>query len=192
MCVCWVYTALCLSVFPPSGGFCSSLFYFIIKNTLFLHLSPRLHLSSQFLTPIILISAVGGEQLRSTAQSDTAASPAFFWHMYVIMTSEQGGCNSDTFLTGMHLVVITGDRFCADFAPSNKPSLLWMHVQQIADFTQNCLYRFKYFFGPKCIDLLQDAFIYPLKPCDPRFNMSACTLFDYICTVEHCHPPMSL
>ncbi len=94
--------------FSPLGGFCSSLFYFIIKNTLCLHLSPCLHLSSQFLN---------WEQLRSTAQSDTAASPAFFWHMYVIMTSEQGGCNSDTFLTGMHLAVITGDRFCADFTP---------------------------------------------------------------------------
>ncbi|KAL0204033.1 hypothetical protein M9458_002051, partial [Cirrhinus mrigala] len=34
---------------------------------------------------------------------------------HVSMTSEQGGLNSDTFLTAMHLVVITGDRFCADF-----------------------------------------------------------------------------
>jgi len=117
-CVCMLSVHSSLPVcFSPLGGFCSSLFYFIIKNTLCLHLSPRLHLSSRFLTPIILISAVGGEQLCSTAQSDTAASPAFFWHMYVIMTSEQGGCNSDTFLTGMHLAVITGDRFCADFAP---------------------------------------------------------------------------
>ncbi|KAL0177028.1 hypothetical protein M9458_025922, partial [Cirrhinus mrigala] len=29
---------------------------------------------------------------------------------HISMTSEQGGRNSDTFLTGMHLVVITGDR----------------------------------------------------------------------------------
>ena len=35
---------------------------------------------------------------------------------YVSMTSEQGGPHSDTFLTGMHLALITGDRFCADFA----------------------------------------------------------------------------
>ncbi len=33
MCVCWMYTALCLSVLPLRGGFCSSLFYFIIKKT---------------------------------------------------------------------------------------------------------------------------------------------------------------
>ncbi len=32
--------------FPLQGGFCSSLFYLIIKKTLFLHLSPRLLLSS--------------------------------------------------------------------------------------------------------------------------------------------------
>jgi len=32
------------------------------------------------------------------------------------MTSESGGPFSDTFLTGMHLALITGDRFCADFA----------------------------------------------------------------------------
>ncbi len=53
MCVFWVYTAPCLSVFPLRGGFCS-LFYFIIKKTLFLHLSPRLHLSSRFLTERII------------------------------------------------------------------------------------------------------------------------------------------
>jgi len=35
---------------------------------------------------------------------------------YVDMTSEPGGPFSDTFLTGMHLALITGDRFCADFA----------------------------------------------------------------------------
>ncbi|KAG1973377.1 hypothetical protein F2P79_000816 [Pimephales promelas] len=32
------------------------------------------------------------------------------------MTSEPGGPFSDTFLTGMHLALITGDRFCAEFA----------------------------------------------------------------------------
>ncbi len=35
----------------------------------------------------------------------------------VSMTSEQVGRNSDTFLTGMHLAVITGKWFCADFTP---------------------------------------------------------------------------
>jgi len=34
----------------------------------------------------------------------------------VSMTSEQGSPHSDTFLTGMHLAVINGDRFCTDFA----------------------------------------------------------------------------
>ncbi len=35
----------CLLVFPLWGGFCSSLFYFIIKRNNSLHLSPRPHLS---------------------------------------------------------------------------------------------------------------------------------------------------
>ncbi len=35
----------CLLVFPLRGGFCSSLFYFIIKRNNSLHLSPRPHLS---------------------------------------------------------------------------------------------------------------------------------------------------
>ncbi len=35
---------------------------------------------------------------------------------HISMTSEQSERNSDTFLTGMHLAVITGDRFWADFA----------------------------------------------------------------------------
>ncbi len=37
----------CLLVFPLRGGFCSSLFYFIIKRNNSLHLSPRPHLSWQ-------------------------------------------------------------------------------------------------------------------------------------------------
>ncbi len=42
--------SICLSVFPLWGGLCLSLFYFVIKNPIPLHLSPRLHLSSRFLT----------------------------------------------------------------------------------------------------------------------------------------------
>ncbi len=68
---------------------------------------------------MLLISAVSGEQLRATAQSDTAASPSReFFGTRQHMTSEQVGCNSDTFLTGMHLAW-----FCADFAHL-KQSLL--------------------------------------------------------------------
>ncbi len=49
---------------------------------------------------MLLISAVSGEQLRATAQSDTAASPSReFFGTRQHMTSEQVGCNSDTFLT---------------------------------------------------------------------------------------------
>ncbi len=48
---CFMLTVLqfytCLLVFPLRGGFCSSLFYFIIKITISLHLSPRPHLSWQ-------------------------------------------------------------------------------------------------------------------------------------------------
>ncbi len=46
---CFMLTVLqsyaCLLVFPIRGGFCSSLFYFIIKRNNSLHLSPRPHLS---------------------------------------------------------------------------------------------------------------------------------------------------
>ncbi len=49
---CFVLTvhqsSACLFVFPLRGGFCSSLFYFIIKINYFLHLSPRPHTSWQF------------------------------------------------------------------------------------------------------------------------------------------------
>ncbi len=48
---CFMLTVLqsyaCLLVFPLRGGFCSSLFYFIIKRNNSLHLSPRPHLSWQ-------------------------------------------------------------------------------------------------------------------------------------------------
>ncbi len=40
-------SSACLFVFPLRGGFCSSLFYFIIKINYFLHLSPRPHTSWQ-------------------------------------------------------------------------------------------------------------------------------------------------
>ncbi|KAI2664976.1 Glutathione S-transferase theta-1 [Labeo rohita] len=42
---------------------------------------------------------------------------------HVSMTSEQGGRNSDTFITSMHLAVITSDRFCAEFAHLNEPPM---------------------------------------------------------------------
>ncbi len=41
---------LCLLIFPLRGVFCCSLFYCIIKRNILLCLSPRLHISSQFLT----------------------------------------------------------------------------------------------------------------------------------------------
>ncbi len=40
-------SSACLFVFPLRGGFCSSLFYFIIKRNYVLHLSPRSHTSWQ-------------------------------------------------------------------------------------------------------------------------------------------------
>ncbi len=45
-CLLVLQSSACL-FFPPRGGFCSSLFYFIIKRNYFLHLSPRPHLSWQ-------------------------------------------------------------------------------------------------------------------------------------------------
>ncbi len=47
---------------------------------------------------------------------------------HISMTSEQGGRNSDTFLTGMHLAVITGDRFCAYF-PHLKQAYLRLLIE---------------------------------------------------------------
>ncbi len=55
---------------------------------------------------MLLISAVGGEQLRSTAQSDSAASPS--WEFFDTRQHDIRAHNPDTFLTGMHLAVITG------------------------------------------------------------------------------------
>ncbi len=51
-----------------------------------------------------------------TTQSDTAALPSQEFFGNFSLTPEQGGRNSDTFLTGMHLAVITGDQFCVDLA----------------------------------------------------------------------------
>ncbi len=45
-----MYTALCLSVFPLGVFFVLLCFISLLKKTLFLHLSPRLYLSSRFLT----------------------------------------------------------------------------------------------------------------------------------------------
>jgi len=44
---------------------------------------------------------------------------------YVGMTSEPGGALSDTFLTAMHLALITGDRFCAEFAHLKQAYSFW-------------------------------------------------------------------
>ncbi len=42
----------------------------------------------------------------------------------------------------------------------------------LAEVTQNCLYNFKFgYFSYK-------------KPCEARFNMDGCALFDYFRTVE--------
>jgi len=38
------------------------------------------------------------------------------------MTSEQGGLHSDAFLTGMHLALITSDRFCTNLAQTKLMS----------------------------------------------------------------------
>ncbi len=46
-CLTVLQSSACLLVFPLRGGFCSSLFYFIIKRNNSLHLSPRPHLSWQ-------------------------------------------------------------------------------------------------------------------------------------------------
>ncbi len=54
--LCWLCNSslpACL-FFPLRGSFCCSLFYFIIKRNILLRLSPRLHLSSQSLTPTII------------------------------------------------------------------------------------------------------------------------------------------
>ncbi len=45
-------------------GFCLSLFYFVIKKTLFLLLSPRLHLSSWFLTKCISVNVMNIDILK--------------------------------------------------------------------------------------------------------------------------------
>ncbi len=44
LCLTVLQSSACLLVFPLRGGFCSSLFYIIIKRTIPLHLSPRPHL----------------------------------------------------------------------------------------------------------------------------------------------------
>ncbi len=47
-------------------------------------------------------------------------------------------------------------------------------------------------FLTKRMDLLQEAFIHPPEPCEARFNMDGCALFDCFWTVEQKHPPMPL
>ncbi len=57
VCVCVLTVQQFSACFSPSGVFCCSLFYFIIiKANILLHLSPRLHLSSQSLTPITTLN----------------------------------------------------------------------------------------------------------------------------------------
>ncbi len=42
------------------------------------------------------------------------------------------------------------------------------------------------------MDSLQEAFIHPPEPCEARFIMDACTLFDLFWTVEQKHPPTAM
>ncbi len=39
-------------------------------------------------------------------------------------------------------------------------------------------------FLQKCINSLQEAFIHPQEPCEARFIMDGCALFDFFWTVE--------
>ncbi len=44
------------------------------------------------------------------------------------------------------------------------------------------------FFLQKRMDLLQEAFVHPLEPCEACFIMDARALFDEFWTVEQKHP----
>ncbi len=48
------------------------------------------------------------------------------------------------------------------------------------------------FFVQKCTISLQEAFIHPPEPCEARFKMDGCTLFDYFWTVEQKHLPIAI
>lgn len=69
---------------------------------------------------------------------------------YVSMTSEHDGPHFDTFLTVMHLLVITGDWFRADFAHPKQAYWLpfvctWMHETENASSCEiHCITKFKF------------------------------------------------
>ncbi len=69
------------------------------------------------------------------------------------MTSEKGGRNLDIFLTVMHLAVITGDRFCTDFAHLKQACLhdtyCMSYIIRRTEVIKRRLYRFKYGFLTK-------------------------------------------
>ncbi len=44
----------------------------------------------------------------------------------------------------------------------------------------------------KWMDSLQEAFIHPPEPCEARFIMDACALFDVLWTVQQIHPPTAM
>ncbi len=73
--------------------------------------------------------------------------------IHVSMTSEQGGRNLDIFLTGMHLAVITGDRFCTDFAHLKQAcwhdTYCMSYIIRRTEVIKRRLYRFKYGFLTK-------------------------------------------
>jgi len=81
---------------------------------------------------VLLISAVGGEQLRATAESDRCALRSReFFDVHDIRARRTA--LSDTFLASMHLALITGDRFCADFVNLKQVLHFWRgkaHLKQ--------------------------------------------------------------
>jgi len=42
------------------------------------------------------------------------------------------------------------------------------------------------------MDLLQEAFIHTPEPCEARFTMDVCALFNVFWTVEQKHPPTAM
>ncbi len=49
-----------------------------------------------------------------------------------------------------------------------------------------------FFYLQKHMESLQEAFIHPPEPCEARFIMDACALFDVLWTVEQKNPPTAM